>query len=112
MNREGRRAHAKAMKAIGRELTRAEKPDAYHLGFMDGGNAMVKACYAAFCGAMHKQGYSNDTIFQVIADVDRQVYLCAGNEELIQDIFDQTGLLIDFSEVLPDDRIQKKEETA
>lgn len=104
MNRESRRLEAKRKKAIARELTRMEKPDQYQQGFMDGGNAMTKAAYAAFCTSMLREGMSTKDILAVLRDMDNILFMYSGEEDLIGAAFTEAGIEVDLNAVFPEDR--------
>lgn len=104
MNRENRRLEAKRKKAIARELTRMEKPDQYQQGFMDGGNSMTKAAYAAFCTSMLREGMGTKDILAVLRDMDNILFMYAGEEDLIGAAFTEAGIEVNLSEVFPEDR--------
>ena len=104
MNRAGRRLAGKRKKAISRELVRMEKPEQYQQGFMDGGNEMVRAAYAAFCASMKTCGFSTKDILAVLKDMDDILYMYSGDEEMIKSAFDNAGIIMDLDEVFPDDR--------
>lgn len=109
VNRQQRRAQERKKKAIARQIVRLEKPEAYYEGFKDGSASFTEAAYAAFCVAMNELQYTTDDILAVLRRMDDALLLCAGNHEMIQEAFEKTGLLIDFSELFSEDRLQKKE---
>ena len=104
MNRAERRMQAKRKKAISREIVRMEKPEEYRRGFMDGGNEMVRAAYAAFCASMKNCGMKTSDILAVLRDMDDILYMYSGDEEMIKSAFDNAGIVMDLDEVFPDDR--------
>lgn len=104
MNRESRRLEAKRKKAIARELTRMEKPDQYQQGFIDGGNAMSKAAYAAFCTSMLREGMDTKDILAVLRDMDDILFMYAGEEDLIGAAFTEAGIEVNLNEVFPEGR--------
>ena len=107
MNRESRRLEAKRKKAISRELTRMEKPEQYQQGFMDGGNAMTKASYAAFCTSMLREGMSTKDILAVLRDMDNILFMYSGEEDLIGAAFTEAGIEVNLDEVFPEDRFME-----
>lgn len=104
MNRAERRLDSKRKKAISKELVRMEKPDQYRQGYMDGGNEMVRAAYAAFCASMKTCGMTTKDILAVLQEMDSALLLHSGDEEMIKNAFDNSGIVMDLDEILPEDR--------
>lgn len=111
MNRAERRAYEKRKRAISRELVRMEKPEQYHQGFMDGGKAMTEAAYAAFCSAMADYGLLAADILPIMRMLDDKLLIFAGDNELINEAFEKTGILVDFSQVFSNDKFTLKQGT-
>ena len=110
MNRQQRRAAERKRKAIAKEITRMEKPEQYGLGFHDGGRSMTKAAYAAFCSAMAEHGFLVEDILSILRSMDDRLLVYAGDDELIQEAFEKTGILVDFEQLFSSDKFSMKEE--
>ena len=86
-----------------------EKPEAYHQGFNDGGKSMTEASYAAFCVSMIDEGFAPADILRVLRRMDDTLLVYAGDSDLIQQAFNKSGILVDFSEVFSQDKFCLKE---
>lgn len=52
---------------------------------------------------------STDETVDILRELDSGIMFYAGEEELIQQAFDETGLILNFDEIFTEDRITKKE---
>lgn len=87
-----------------------EKPEAYAQGYHDGGIAMCKACEAAFAFAMAKCNVPTDDILSVLRIAEDRVCFFAGEDELIQEAFEEAGILFVDKEIFPEDKFSLREE--
>lgn len=108
-NRAERRMTARRKKALSKQMTFLDKTEEKRIWFEQGFSSCRKACYAAFAMALKKHGHSADSIVDILRELDDGVMFYAGEEELIQQAFDETGVLMNFEEVFSEDRIMKKE---
>lgn len=106
MNRAQRRSNERIRKAMGIELARMEKPEAYQQGYLDGGKDMTKACYAAFASGMVDLGHSPEMICQILREIEERLFWYAGEDEKQRAAWTDAGLVIDFSEPFTDDKIR------
>lgn len=129
-NRQQRRQQAKQKKTIKRPsyhglseerkleklfqngITAKDLEEEFHNGFNQGyalarDNSM-KMCYAAVCLALKERGFDQDQILNLLLLMDSKVLFALDNEELIDQVLDETGLELHFSNVL-ENRVQKKE---
>lgn len=109
MNRAQRRMQAKTRQAMGIELARMEKPEAYQQGYLDGGKAMIKACYASAAEALADLGFHSDMIVQILRGIDERLIFFAGEEEKQRTAWTDAGLEICLDEVFTEDRIDRRE---
>jgi hypothetical protein len=59
--------------------------------------------------ALKRIGMNTDQLVDVLRSLDEAVMFYAGEEELIQQAFEETGVIMDFDEIFSQDRIMKKE---
>lgn len=109
MNRQSRRADAKRKKAISREIVRMEKPEQYGQGFTDGGTSMCKAAEAAFAIAMHDVGFQTSTILRVLRKAEDKLLFFAGEDDLIQEAFEEIGIAFDPDAIFAEEKFALEE---
>lgn len=108
-NRAQRRKTERKKKALAKAFTFLNKTEEKRVWFEEGFSACRKACYAAFAMALKKTGTDTDQLVDILRSLDESVMFYAGEEELIQQAFDETGVELNFEEIFPQDRIMKKE---
>ncbi len=110
MNRAERRSEMKRRKAISRELVRMEKPEAYGQGYHDGGVTMCKACEAAFASAMAECNVPVNDILTILRIAEDRVSFFAGEDELIHEAFEKTGIIFTENVVFSEEKFDLKKE--
>lgn len=100
---------AKKQKAISKYLTLQNKDEASRTWFNEGYFACRKAAYAAFATALTELPITKEQLIQTMRSVDDRLMFYSGEEELIQEAFDNAGLILDFDGVFANERITEKE---
>lgn len=106
-NRAQRRKLAREEKHISKNAVRLSATEQYRLGFSDGAMEAIKACYAAICVASKEQ--NNEDVIEFLRQVDSHIVMCLESDEIIENAFRETGLLLDFTKTFSDERVQEKE---
>ena len=109
-NRAERRKTERKKKALAKAFTFLNKTEEKRIWFEEGFSACRKACYASFAMAMKKHRIDTDELVDILRELDESVMFYAGEQELIDQAFEETGLLLNFEEIFSQDRIMKKEE--
>lgn len=107
--RAQRRKIERKKKALAKCLTFLDKTEEKRIWFEEGFLACRKACYASFAMALKKHKMSTDETVDILRELDSGIMFYAGEEELIQQAFDETGLILNFDEIFTEDRIMRKE---
>lgn len=124
MNRQQRRAKAKATPAYRRGMTYDEKVKAlykngitaddleeefargYKAGFREAGSPVIKMAYAAACLILKEQcGFGQKRIERFLKALDDKILYTLTTDEIIDEVFEKTGLKINFTEAF--DRVEK-----
>lgn len=108
-NRQQRRLQERQSKAIAKKLCLLDKSEEHRLWFQEGFNSAVKACYASIAKALHP-GTDTNQLVSILQQVDSELLTYIGNDELIEETFNETGIFLDFSGTFPEDRVTCKEE--
>lgn len=126
MNRAQRRAKAKQIPSYRRGMTQEDKIKAlfkngitsedleqewtrgYQAGFKDAGMPVIKQAYAAAVLVLHDQfGCGQVRCERFLKAMDEKITMTLTTDDIIGEVFDQTGLKINFQE--PFDRIERVE---
>lgn len=131
MNREERRAKAKATPAYRRGVSAEDlirqmsrngiTPEQYdehgrkeyerglRQGYMDGGTESIKMVYAAVClAAKELHGWGKKRCYDLLARIDEHVTNHLHSSDAIEEVFHEVGLTIDFKDPL--ERVKEMEE--
>lgn len=130
MNRQLRRAKAKATPAYKRGMTAEDKIKAFykngitiedlernhHIGYNEGWHAAcdhcMKVCYAAAARAFaHASSAMSDEVVKLLLDMDSMVTYALSSDEAIDAAMEELGLEIDFRKALPDERISSNRDS-
>jgi len=106
-NRAERRKTERKKKALAKAFTFLNKTEEKRVWFEEGFYACRKACYASFAMALKRTGINTDQLVDILRSLDEAVMFYAGEEELIQQAFEETGIELNFEEIFPQDRIVK-----
>ena len=112
-NRAQRRKLAREERHISKNAVRLSATEQYRLGFSDGALEAIKAWYAAICLASKDSDQEfllcNENVIEFLRQVDRRIIMCLESDEIIEEAFNETGLLLDFTKTFSDERVQEKE---
>lgn len=123
MNRQQRRAAAKAQPRYVRGLTTEQKKarlfkngitledvdkaqkDGWHEGFQTAGRETLRSIYAAIVWQLNREGRERDAIIETMRAIDQRVLESISSAEDIEEVFQESGIEIAFDE--PFDRVQE-----
>lgn len=75
-------------------------------GYKLGVETSVATCYAAFCLALkEKFHFGQQRLMRALLAADEHVVMTLDNAELIEKVFKETGIQLNFAGTLPEDRI-------
>lgn len=75
-------------------------------GFQEAALPIIKSCYAGICIALHDEfGFGENRCLRALKAVDQKVLWALDNQELVDEVFEKTGLTLQLDE--PFDRVQK-----
>ena len=97
-------------KAIARNLSLLNKTEESRVWHEQGFMNCRRAAYAAFAVAMKGKDISQDDIVEILQNADDLLAFYTGEDELIDQALEKTGIVLDFHEVFSSDRIRKEED--
>lgn len=112
MNRQQRRAEG--LRSAKFDLKRAKHPEldeAYHrgfdTGFMRASGFTWRMCFAAVAKTLHElKGYEQDDLVDFLRQLDETMTTEITSEEVIDEVLEATGIILNFDEVFSEDRIE------
>ena len=123
MNRQQRRAAAKAQPRYVRGLTQEQMKaklfrngitledvdkaheDGWHEGFQAAGRETLRSVYAAIVWQLNREGQDADSIIETMRAIDQRVLESISSAEDIDEVFRESGIEIAFDE--PFNRVQE-----
>ena len=89
------------------DLRKAED-DAYHKGVQEGIDSALRSAYAAICMALHElHGFGKQRCRDVLNLTDEKITMALTSEDIINEVWDEIGLKIQFREQIPGERIEE-----
>jgi hypothetical protein len=83
--------------------------EGYQQGIAKATEATMKSCYAAMCLALHElHGFGSKRCMQMLNAVDEKVVYALTSEELVEQVFSDLEIEINFSEEMPGERVTEK----
>lgn len=80
-------------------------------GYRLGVETSVATCYAAFCLALKDTfHFGQKRVMRALLAADERVVMTLDSAELIEKVFQETGIRLDFSGTLPEERILEAEQ--
>jgi hypothetical protein len=84
--------------------------EGYQQGISLATEATMKSCYAAMCLALKElHGFGTKRCMQMLNAVDERVVYSLTSEELIEQVFRDLKIQINFKETMPGERISEQE---
>lgn len=104
-----RMSHEQLMNAIAKNgLTVDDLKRCKQEGYKQGVESAVATCYAAFCLSLKEQfGFGRERVLRALKCADEKVVYALDSYELIEEVFDQFGVRLDFHAAMADERIQE-----
>ena len=91
------------------DMYKAEE-EAYAKGIEAGKEATVRTCFAAVCMTLHEMhGFGKERCMKVLNDVYDKLTMALTSEDAIQEVYDDIGLEIKFSDDITEDTVRAKE---
>ena len=91
------------------DMHKAEE-EAYVKGIKAGKDATVRTCFAAICMTLHElHGFGKDRCCKVLNDVYDKLTLALTSQDAIDEVYEQIGLEIHFSDDPTEEVVQVKE---
>lgn len=82
--------------------------EGYQHGIALAQEATMKACYAAMCLALKEcHGFGAKRCMEMLNAVDEKIVYSLTSEELIEQVFRDLGITINFKDEMPGERIQE-----
>lgn len=82
--------------------------EGYQQGIALAQEATMKACYAAMCLALKEiHGFGAKRCMEMLNAVDEKIVYSLTSEELIEQVFKDLGITINFKDEIPGERIQE-----
>lgn len=79
-------------------------------GYEAGAQHSLKACYAALCLALREMhGFGAKRCMDVLRTVDEKILYALTSDELMDQVFSDLHLTLNFRETFPDDRISTED---
>lgn len=112
MNRQQRRAAGLRAEKMRQRINRdPELNEAYHQGFDTGfiraSSFTWRMCFAAVAKTLHGlKGYEQDDIVDFLRQLDETMTTELTSEEVIDEVLEETGIILNFDEWRAEDRIE------
>lgn len=85
------------------------KNEASRTWFEQGFLSCRKAAYAAFAIELKELNLATEQIVQAMRALDGRLMFYSGEDELIEQAFQEAGLVLDFDGVFPEERVMERE---